>query len=183
MAELHELGLYNATVVDALLCESTKTDKDTGMGVAYQYLNVKVELTSHQAKTGETTELEARPVVEVRKYLTGKSLEDKAGEITIKQLRSVGGELLDSLGMDAFIAPHNAKLVGREIQVLCSINKNNDKYRNWEIYSPGVAAPKVPATKQATSALNAKLGFKPVVKKAPVQQQTTVSDTPAESFV
>ena len=182
MADQFDLGLYTGTVTEALLCEGTKTDKDTGMDVAYQYVNVKVALNTHHSKTGTDTPLEAEPVVNVFKSLSGGCLEGKGLEITMKQLKALGGQLFDEQGMDAFLPPNNGKLVGSTIQVMCSVNERKPQYRNWEIYSPGSAAPKTPASKQASSALNAKLGIKPVVKKAVVQKPA--ADAPvAETFV
>lgn len=183
MADQHELGLYNAQIVEALMCSSMGKDKDTGMEVEKNYVNVRVRLMSHQSKTGELTELEAQPEVSFRKYLVGKLLEGKAGEITVNQMRVLGGELFDATGFDVFIEPTNKKLEGRELQVICAVNETNPKYREWSIYSPGAAAPKTPATKSAASALNARLGIKPVVKAKPAAKPATAAVGAPEDFV
>ncbi|CAB4162503.1 hypothetical protein UFOVP785_47 [uncultured Caudovirales phage] len=183
MADKYELGLYNAQVVEALMCSSTGTDKDTGMEVEKPYLNIRVRLVSHQSKTGEVTELEAQPEVSFRKYLSGGSMEGKGLDISLKQVRSVGGTEFDAVGFDAFLEPANKKLEGRDVQVLCSANDRNPKYRNWEVYSPGSAAPKTPATKAVTSALNARLGIKPVVKAKPAAKPATAAVGAPEDFV
>lgn len=160
-------GLYSATISEVLLCSETAKDKESGQEVEREYLSYEVALVEHVTKTGEVTPLEHRPIVKFRKYLVGGCLTGLAGEITTKQLQATAGELLAECGMDIFLPPNNATLVGRPIQVMCSANDRNAKYRNWEVFSPGQAAPKVAATKKATSVLNNLLGLKPTKKAAP----------------
>ena len=183
MADQYELGLYTATVVEACVTEKTGPDKDTGIEVTKATLMVRVALNTHHSKTGADTVLEAQPEVRVYKPMSGGCLEGKGLEITMGQLRVLAGDLLEQYGETILVPPHNEKLVGREVKVLCSVNERKPQYRNWELWSPAAAAPKPPASKQTLSALGAKLGLKPVVKAKPAAKPATAAVGAPEDFV
>lgn len=119
-------------------------DPETGQQATYHYMHIEFQPIAYQGYDDKQSEpVEVNYTREYRRVLGGGNMEGRGKEITEEKALAALGQVFADVGWEAFYAPHNASVVGREFPVICS-RKEGDKYDNWEPFTGGSGSQRTP---------------------------------------
>lgn len=109
----YQLGQYKGTISEIGIYTYKKFDAETGQDVEKEHVTFRAELKTHiNPKTNEEMPVpEGTFSPEISHYLTGKNIEGKGFEFTMKYLAALAG---DDYTLELF---NDGSLIGKEITV------------------------------------------------------------------